>query len=394
MNNKNRTPSAGEVTFVEMPESNYVRPAQIPVTKERLAFLINDGNPLVMDKWVIKKHDDHILIYDKQSGYCLFDAKLLMLNGSESDSDLVAVVSEIKINQDRNQRSDDMNEDDFSTVADLIIGNSREKTEQEDITISKVAPEAFLVKDPSLKDMEAPFLCWLRETGFKLAWHKGHYDVCDWVFVNITHKLFAYGMPGVEIVQAIGDHAITISEFFTIWNIYDKYEGLDLLAMNETEQKDRNSLVYYVRTASSESRLRLVDYIESEGFSCEVDEVTNRDIVLESRYPVVINAVGKVYSMLHNTTTAAAAVSSHMVINEADFYVLYKKENCSYEEYIEAVRDHFKGYNYSEDEITEFFNRPDIASVIKENYKNYINRNELGIGYPASVAGCLDLMYE
>ena len=71
----------------------------------------------------------------------------------------------------------------------------------EDIVISRVKPEAFLVKDPSLKDIDAPFLCWLRENDFKLAWHKGHYDSCDWVFVNITHKISLMVCPASRLLS-------------------------------------------------------------------------------------------------------------------------------------------------------------------------------------------------
>ena len=41
--------------------------------------------------------------------------------------------------------------------------------------ISELPAEAFLIKDKSLKDIDAPFFAWLRENGFKTAWHKGHY---------------------------------------------------------------------------------------------------------------------------------------------------------------------------------------------------------------------------
>ena len=89
------------------------------------------------------------------------------------------------------------------------------------------AHEAFLVKDASLKNIDAPFFKWLDENGFKCGFKKGHYDCCDWAFVNITYKLFAYGMPGVEIVKSVGGHAITLDEFYLIWNIYAKYQDLD-----------------------------------------------------------------------------------------------------------------------------------------------------------------------
>ena len=94
--------------------------------------------------------------------------------------------------------------------------------------ISKMPAEALLIKDDSLKDMNAPFYVWLHDNGFKSAWYKGHFGM-DWVHVNITHKLFAYGTPGVEIVKAIGNHAITIDEFMTIYSISIKYDGLQRL---------------------------------------------------------------------------------------------------------------------------------------------------------------------
>ena len=100
---------------------------------------------------------------------------------------------------------------------------------EEELIISRVDPEAFLVQDKSLKDIDAPFYVWLRDNGFKRAWYKGHYDVCDWVFVNITHKIFACGMPGIKVVAPIGNHAITVDEFYTVYNIYSKYAGLDPL---------------------------------------------------------------------------------------------------------------------------------------------------------------------
>ena len=101
--------------------------------------------------------------------------------------------------------------------------------DEEKLSISKLPAESFLIKDESLQDIDAPFLVWLRENGFKLGFSKGHYSVCDWVFVNITHKLYAYGMPGVKIVNPIGNHGITVDEFYTIYNIYSKYSGLNPL---------------------------------------------------------------------------------------------------------------------------------------------------------------------
>ena len=92
--------------------------------------------------------------------------------------------------------------------------------------------KAFLVCDESLKDRSAPFYEFLRRNGYTYGTHKGNYG-CPWVHVDITTKQYAYGMPGVSFVGELGNHAITISEFMTIYNIFKKYEGKSLFVFYE-----------------------------------------------------------------------------------------------------------------------------------------------------------------
>ena len=107
----------------------------------------------------------------------------------------------------------------------------------EDIRIWPVPNEALLVRDKSLRNIEAPFFTWLRENGFTHGMaDRGHYDICDWVYVNITYKEYAYGMPGYEVVTTTGKHAITLEDFYTIYGIYTKYQGLDPLVFTKEEQ--------------------------------------------------------------------------------------------------------------------------------------------------------------
>lgn len=51
---------------------------------------------------------------------------------------------------------------------------------------------ALIVRDPSLKldeQLELPeFIQWLREDGFRQAFHKGWFDGVDWVYINIKAK--------------------------------------------------------------------------------------------------------------------------------------------------------------------------------------------------------------
>lgn len=97
--------------------------------------------------------------------------------------------------------------------------------------ISAGPTEAFLICDKSFESIHAPFIQWLRSEGFVLGDHHGNYG-CWWIHVNITRKMYAYGMPGVSIARPIGNHAITIEEFKTIYQIYRKYEEKDLFVFN------------------------------------------------------------------------------------------------------------------------------------------------------------------
>lgn len=249
------------------------------------------------------------------------------------------------------------------------------------------AYEAFVVKDWSLNDVDAPFFKWLEDNGFKKGFIKGHYG-CDWVFVSITHKLFAYGMPGVQIVTETGGHAITIEEFFVVWKIFAKYKGLDLLAMCKEEQKERETERYYVRVQNS-GRDKLFEFLNSEGFTCESD---NRNVVVQSYLPFSINVTEKCFGVIGNITCAAAAALSRRIIEDVEFYVLYKKSRCTYEEYLEAVKYHFIEYRYTENEMKAYFERPDTLDILNDSYADYVKYNSPE-SYPVAIASCLDMLY-
>jgi len=90
----------------------------------------------------------------------------------------------------------------------------------------------FLVKDDSLKlCIDNELMKFLRGEKFTAREYWNSYYGIEWVFVNINTKQYAYGKPGVACGQLVGDHAITIEEFHTIYNIYKKYEGKKLMEM-------------------------------------------------------------------------------------------------------------------------------------------------------------------
>lgn len=90
---------------------------------------------------------------------------------------------------------------------------------------------AILVADASLKNFHgSSFYEFLKKEGFE-KWPPAHNYDMPWVYVNINSKLYARGMPGIGIAETLGDHAVTIDEFKTIYNIYKKYEGMSVLQM-------------------------------------------------------------------------------------------------------------------------------------------------------------------
>lgn len=96
--------------------------------------------------------------------------------------------------------------------------------EEEKLRIGQGSAEAFLVCDKSLGDYKAPFYAWLAAEGYTFAGYHGNYG-CSWAYINISRKQYAYGMPGVHVVKPIGNHAITMDEFMTIYRIYEQYQG-------------------------------------------------------------------------------------------------------------------------------------------------------------------------
>ena len=89
--------------------------------------------------------------------------------------------------------------------------------EEKTLKIGGGKPEAFLVCDKSLADCKAPFFKWLQSEDFTFGGYHGNYGC---------------GMPGVSLALPIGNHAITIDEFKTIYAIFKKYEGKELFTFS------------------------------------------------------------------------------------------------------------------------------------------------------------------
>jgi len=251
--------------------------------------------------------------------------------------------------------------------------------------IGSTGAESFLICDNSFKDIDAPFFSWLADEGFEFAGRKGHYDVCDWAYVNITHKIYGFGMPGVQFGNAIGNKAITIEDFKVIYQIYKRYEGKELFAC----RKEQGPHWIYVKPSSKDKRLELIDYLEFKGFKCREDNKTDKQSTIESPYPLIADITHKNYGHLHDATCAAAAKSKLLSVEE--FYAMYKGPDIEWEEYVAAIREHLKRY-LTEEEVNEYLVQPETVDMLNDHFDRYIKR--LGDGYsPASTANCLWMLY-
>lgn len=95
----------------------------------------------------------------------------------------------------------------------------------------------FLIKDKSiLQGWDSPVYHYLWSKGFVRWQKKGIFRGVDWVYANICDKIFAPGIPGYPVTAVACDHAVTLEEFKTIYEIFNKYVGLDPLNMSIEEQ--------------------------------------------------------------------------------------------------------------------------------------------------------------
>ena len=108
--------------------------------------------------------------------------------------------------------------------------------------------------------------------------------------------------------------------------IREKYFGKAETKKEITDKKEikHSSGFIYVRTNNPKSREKLIEFIEKEGFSVDEEYGDTKQSILELVYPIKVNFRKKTYGVIHNTTCAAAAVSSGVVIGEDEFYERYR----------------------------------------------------------------------
>ena len=68
-------------------------------------------------------------------------------------------------------------------------------------------------------------LVFLDDSGFTKLANQSFYDGCNWIYVDLKAKIYVPGKPGINISKVVFDHSITLNEFQSIYNIYQKYKS-------------------------------------------------------------------------------------------------------------------------------------------------------------------------
>ena len=79
----------------------------------------------------------------------------------------------------------------------------------------------------------------------------------------------------------------------------------------------------FVRFFADEDRLKLIEFLESEGFRCIESRLHSRRRTIESVFPLVIELDRKSISEMGSVTCAAAAAQAGVIMSDRDFYLLY-----------------------------------------------------------------------
>lgn len=81
--------------------------------------------------------------------------------------------------------------------------------------------------------------------------------------------------------------------------------------------------ILYVYTADQEERIRIIEFLEDNGFYCIEDNVHSRSKTVESVFPLIIKLREKSISYMGNVTVSAAAGGQCLLMRCRDFRLLY-----------------------------------------------------------------------
>lgn len=186
-----------------------------------------------------------------------------------------------------------------------------------------------LIKDRELREM---FKNYLEAKGFKcVSWNDSYLGV----LVNV--ELRRFGLINRPCKHScVNDHDYSIDEFFLA--VYKKAHSGTPKSLFLSDWIDFNpgrviphlhkGGQVYIRTKDRDRRMSLVEYLESEGFTCIDNDSFNRQDIIGSGLPLIVNMHDRTISRSGNITCAACAAQSELIISDKDFYMLYASCNA------------------------------------------------------------------
>ena len=124
---RDKNESDEETYFKPMRGNAYVRPAQIPIRKSRMEELKKGSCSSDDGEWMVFCYPERLMVYSTKTGYCVFDAAYIELPSENRKADeedpIAAVVTNIYINQEEDQRPEGMDEDGILPLIELITKN-------------------------------------------------------------------------------------------------------------------------------------------------------------------------------------------------------------------------------------------------------------------------------
>ena len=102
-----------------------------------------------------------------------------------------------------------------------------DKTEQ--LNLLKKGTSCFLVRfnDDSESDK---LLKYLKENDYKWVNISSSIPKGPWHFINLNTKMCIVGRVGIgQVSEVVGNHAISVDDFITIYKIYEKYKNMKFI---------------------------------------------------------------------------------------------------------------------------------------------------------------------
>lgn len=98
----------------------------------------------------------------------------------------------------------------------------------------------------------------------------------------------------------------------------------DFYRLNWERARKKPSGYFLVDVRGNKERLSFIVFLEKNGFKCDDSATVSRESTIESRFPITVDIGRKKYGHMGNTTCAAAAATSKMLISAEVFFIQYE----------------------------------------------------------------------